>query len=275
MKRFAWIAVGMMWLSVTVRPAYQEELLPASLSEAVNYHLYSHAHNDYEHERPLFDALDQRFYSVEADIWLVDGDLLVAHDKGQYKGSLKELYLDPLQQRVDRLGSAHGDGNEFYLWIDIKDDRDELIGLLHEVLADYSMLTTFTDEKINQGRVTVILTGNDTLKKAYVDRYATRYACRDSNHYREDDPAADPKWLWYALPWKSYIRWYGDEPIDENEEAKWRQLVESIHVKGRRVRLYATPDHERYWKKAIEIGVDLINTDRLKELSEFLERLQP
>jgi hypothetical protein len=40
----------------------------------------AHAHNDYEHDRPLFDALDHRFKSVEADIWLVDGKLVVAHD---------------------------------------------------------------------------------------------------------------------------------------------------------------------------------------------------
>jgi hypothetical protein len=34
----------------------------------------AHAHNDYEHERPLFDALDHNFKSVEADIWLVNGN---------------------------------------------------------------------------------------------------------------------------------------------------------------------------------------------------------
>ena len=40
----------------------------------------AHAHNDYEHARPLLDALDRGFGSIEADIWLVDGALLVAHD---------------------------------------------------------------------------------------------------------------------------------------------------------------------------------------------------
>ena len=40
----------------------------------------AHAHNDYEHERPLLDALEQGFTSIEADVWLVDGELRVAHD---------------------------------------------------------------------------------------------------------------------------------------------------------------------------------------------------
>lgn len=39
----------------------------------------AHAHNDYEHDRPLFDALDSGFKSVEADVFgkpvvLVHGD---------------------------------------------------------------------------------------------------------------------------------------------------------------------------------------------------------
>ena len=40
----------------------------------------AHAHNDYEHTRPLLDALDCGFGSIEADVHLVDGRLLVAHD---------------------------------------------------------------------------------------------------------------------------------------------------------------------------------------------------
>ena len=59
--------------------------LPAAATPAARpYHVtplrQAHAHNDYEHVRPLHDALDHGFTSVEADIFLVDGDLLVAHD---------------------------------------------------------------------------------------------------------------------------------------------------------------------------------------------------
>ncbi|VXC12011.1 exported hypothetical protein [Arthrobacter sp. 9AX] len=57
------------------------------------------AHNDYEHDRPLFDALEHGFTSVEADVWLVDGELRVAHDLADAKQgvTLESLYLDPLQ----------------------------------------------------------------------------------------------------------------------------------------------------------------------------------
>ena len=66
----------------------------------------AHAHNDYEHERPLEDALAEGFCSVEADIWLVDGALLVAHDRDEVKDgrTLERLYLDPLKARVEANG---------------------------------------------------------------------------------------------------------------------------------------------------------------------------
>ena len=58
----------------------------------------AHAHNDYEHEPPLLDALDHGFASVEADVWLVFGDLFVAHDAHELTmgRTLESLYLDPL-----------------------------------------------------------------------------------------------------------------------------------------------------------------------------------
>src|SRR3954451_21378479 len=38
-----------------------------------------HAHNDYQHARPLAEALANGFASVEADVCLVGGQLLVGH----------------------------------------------------------------------------------------------------------------------------------------------------------------------------------------------------
>src|SRR5882762_4628435 len=68
--------------------------------------IHAHAHNDYEHTRPLLDALDHGFCSVEADIYLVDGKLLVAHDRSKVKAerTLQSLYLDPLRERVRKNG---------------------------------------------------------------------------------------------------------------------------------------------------------------------------
>src|SRR3954468_3891095 len=80
-------------------------LLPASGIAAPQQQtplLALHAHNDYEHPRPLLDALDHHFCSIEADIYLVDGKLLVAHERKQVtpERTLESLYLEPLRDRV-------------------------------------------------------------------------------------------------------------------------------------------------------------------------------
>src|SRR5260221_13965865 len=83
----------------------------------------AHAHNDYEHKRPLFDALEHGFCSVEADIHLVEGQLLVAHSRSQVKteGTLEALYLNPLRERVQKYGGrGFLNGPEFILFMDRK-----------------------------------------------------------------------------------------------------------------------------------------------------------
>jgi len=61
-----------------------------------------HAHNDYNNERQLIDALSYGFRSIEVDIFLMTNDLYVAHTIADiWPGrTLKELYLDPLKIHI-------------------------------------------------------------------------------------------------------------------------------------------------------------------------------
>ena len=70
--------------------------------------LQAHAHNDYVHERPLYDALNRGFCSVEADIFLVEGELLVGHERAELRPgrTLESLYLEPLLRRVRKSGGT-------------------------------------------------------------------------------------------------------------------------------------------------------------------------
>src|SRR5687768_13787 len=40
-----------------------------------------HSHNDYEKPEPLFAALREKAFAIEADVYLVNGQLAVAHDR--------------------------------------------------------------------------------------------------------------------------------------------------------------------------------------------------
>ncbi len=124
----------------------------------------AHAHNDYEHVRPLFDALSHGFCSVEADIHLVDGKLLVAHDRAQVKPekTLEALYLEPLRKRIETNGgTVYPHGPPFTLLIDIKSDAAQTYAALRPILEKYrTILTEFGTNKTTVKGVTIVLSGN-------------------------------------------------------------------------------------------------------------------
>ena len=125
---------------------------------------HAHAHNDYAHRRPLADALEHGFCSVEADIHLVDGQLLVAHDRRNVRPdrTLEGLYLDPLRRRVQRnRGKVYPGGPVFTLLIDIKSNGPQTYAVLSKVLARYSeMLTAVRDGAVRTKAVMVVISGN-------------------------------------------------------------------------------------------------------------------
>src|SRR5687767_11493387 len=66
----------------------------------------AHAHNDYEKPFPFWDAYRHHFGSIEADIFLHNGELLVAHEPAQLAAgrSLEQLYLRPLDSMLAQNG---------------------------------------------------------------------------------------------------------------------------------------------------------------------------
>ena len=63
--------------------------------------------------------------------------------------------------------------------------------------------------------------------------------------------------------WRSHFRWLGQGPMPEPERQKLRGIVEQAHAKGRRVRIWATPDAPAIWRELADAGVDLLNADDL------------
>jgi hypothetical protein len=224
---------------------------PLAPDPVAGFHVLGHAHNDYAHARPLFDALDHHFYSVEADVWYDAGQLSVSHDGAPYVGTLEDLYLDPLASLVAASGSVHGDGVGFRLVIDIKDDNAALPGALHDLLARYPMVG---------GAVSIVATGNATMKRAFVD-LSPQLGTRDSNHFSATDPVADEKWTDYALDWTAYVA----------DDQQLGCLADDAHALGRKLRLWNTDDNRATWSAELDAGVDYINTDDLAGLDAFLD----
>ena len=232
--------------------------------------IHAHAHNDYEHTRPLLDALDCGFCSVEADIYLVDGQLLVAHDRKDVKPgrTLQSLYLDPLRERVKRNGGrVFPNGPEFTLLIDLKSDWKTIYPTLRGVLTNYAdVLTTFRDGATHTNAITAILTGNRSREMFAGE--ATRYAAFDGDLSDLDADAQFIKWI--SSQWSATFKWRGVGVMPDEERAKLKDIVTRAHAHGRRVRFWGAPDFAAFWGVLREAGVDLINTDDLKGAQALL-----
>jgi len=232
----------------------------------------AHAHNDYEHTRPLLDALEHGFCSIEADIWLVGDKLLVAHDRNQVKPerTLQALYLDPLRERVRRNGGrVYVNGPEIVLLVDVKSDAEQTYSALRGVLEQYAeVLTTYRDGSIQTNAITAIISGNRAPKLMAAE--SLRYAFVDGR--MEDLESAASKTLVPLVSdnWDKVFKWHWSGPMPEQERQKLKQVVNQAHSQGRRLRFWATPDKPEVWALLYETGVDLINTDNLDGLQKFL-----
>lgn len=233
----------------------------------------AHAHNDYEHERPLQDALEQGFGSVEADIFLVRGQLLVAHTSFQLspEKTLEGLYLQPLRSRIEQQGgSVHGDGEPFTLLIDIKSEGESTYRALHALLSQYQdIFSAVSDGQVQSGPVTAIVSGNRPVEA--IAGTSPRYVGIDGR--LSDLPSDQPAHLMPLISdhWGRHFRWRGQGPMPTEDRKKLMGVLETAHAAGRRVRFWAIPDRLPVWTALHEAGVDLINTDDLAGLASYLQ----
>jgi glycerophosphoryl diester phosphodiesterase len=242
----------------------------------------AHAHNDYEHDRPLYDALESGFKSVEADVWLIDGDLVVSHDDprlpttAEPKGTLESLYLEPLRERVRENGGDvyKGDRRYFTLLVDIKSEAEPTYRALHRELKEHQrILTTFKRGGVEDGAVTAIVSGN--RPREFMEGQRTRYAAYDGRI--PDDLGNNPQAFvpLVSQNWTRLFTWQGVGPMPEGERERLREIVKTAHANGQRVRFWATPEtpddaREAVWRELVAAKVDYINTDNLTALEAFL-----
>ncbi|MET9162469.1 phosphatidylinositol-specific phospholipase C/glycerophosphodiester phosphodiesterase family protein [Streptomyces parvulus] len=240
----------------------------------------AHAHNDYEHPRPLLDALDHRFGSVEADIYLVEGQLLVAHDPEDLDPTrtLESLYLAPLAARVR---AHHGrvyrrDRRALQLLVDIKTEGAATYLELDRQLRRYGHLfTSYAHGRVLPGAVTAVVSG-DRAARAPMEAQRTRRAFYDGRLADLGTSAPASFVPLISDNWTLNFTWQGVGAFPDAERRRLRSVVGTAHARGQRVRFWATPDiagpaRDAVWTELVAAGVDHLNTDDLAGLEAFLD----
>jgi alkaline phosphatase len=223
------------------------------------------AHNDYEKSIPFFDAYAQEADFIEADIFLYEDKLVVAHTHSEINldRTLDSLYLKPLQQIVQKnKGSAYPDNNRpLHLMIDLKSKGvPTLIKLVTELEA--------YPELVQCESLFVTISGNvpDT---AYWKMFP-EFIHFDGRPRIEYTPGQLKRIRLISTSFTAHSSWNGKGALPTSDRLKIEKLVEEVHEKKKPIRFWGAPDFENAWVELRSRGVDVINTDRVAELSDFL-----
>ncbi len=244
----------------------------------------AHAHNDYEHARPLLGALEAGFNSVEVDIYLVDGELLVAHelDEVEPQRTLEGLYLAPLRHYAQTHdgaidaegiegGSIHAGRPPLLLLIDVKSEAEPTYARLRVLLRRYAdILTLHAGAATVEGAVTVVLSGERARTAMLAEQI--RFAAFDGRLPDLEASAGLPSSFMplVSAPWSAVSKWDGEGEAPPELRGEVARLAGLAHRQGRRLRFWGTPEREAVWRVLLEAGVDLIGTDDVEGLRAFL-----
>lgn len=242
--------------------AFQESIVPLKRA---------HAHNDYQHKRPLLDALERGFCSAEADVFLVDGELLVAHTKFwlHRERTLESMYLKPLHELAQNNNGQIFKNQTFTLLIDFKEKGNEIYPVLKKQLEKYrSSFSGFTNGKYKKSAIQIVISGSRPKKLIINDN--DRLVGIDGRPSELDSDLPAEVMPLISDQWSSQFKWRGRGEFPEDYQKKLESIVQRAHKKGRRVRFWATPEKEAVWQVLLDADVDLINTDKLDELKNFL-----
>jgi alkaline phosphatase len=221
-----------------------------------------HSHNDYEQVEPLANALRNKVYSFEADIYLVNDTLKVAHDKKNLltAPSLNSLYIQPI---VNLFQTHHGriSSDSSYapiLMIDIKEKGEEALNALVKLLS--TNLSVF-DRKKNSKAVQIVISGDrgDILKWPSWPTFIL-FDGRINEQYSKEQLER------VAFISDSYFNYTKQK---ETTDSLIKQLAIKTHQMKKLLRLWAIPDNSSSWTHLRELGVDIINTDKVAECRKY------
>lgn len=224
-----------------------------------------HAHNDYLHKRPLFDALENGFTSIEADVFLHKGKLVVSHIATglNHKPDLEGLYLRPL----DSIVKAHngwvfsGFSIPIILMIDFKTNGNETYVALNELLNKYKHLFTVYNKStvVKNAPIQILISGSTPDVSLLGD---TNFVTLDRNLFALNDAYVTR----VSQSWSSVF--HCKTTLNEKELVRLKDLVTQAHQAGKQIRFWAIPDNLKIWEALLESKVDWINTDKLKKFNQ-------
>lgn len=228
-----------------------------------NFSLKScHAHNDYVHLSPFYEAYNLGFGSIEADVFLINNELYVAHDSVDINSerTLKKLYIEPILAEIEK-----NDGKlkqPLQLLIDLKTGGNSLKTVENQLIG--------YKELFKKAKVTIVISGEMPLPSDF-EKYdeMLNFDGRISTEYTNKQ---SKRLALYSQSFEDFVKeWKGKNQLGDDQLEGLEKFVKTIHKKGKKLRFWATPDTPTAWTTLMNLKLDYVGTDNLKGLAKFLE----
>ncbi|WP_159473580.1 alkaline phosphatase [Dyadobacter sp. 3J3] len=226
----------------------------------------AHSHNDYAQNIPFLRAYYQQFGSIEADIFLKNDSIFVAHDQKYItsKNTFNALYLKPILDQIEKnKGSIYPDKNlSLQLLIDLKTPGKETIAALIKELKPH------TNIFYPKGTVKIVLSGEVPSPEEF-EQYPD-YLFFDGRPDIQYTKGQLEKIGLISQDFTKYTHWNGKGILVKSDKNAIEAVIKKVHEKGKKVRFWATPDNVNAWKMLMNMGLDYLNTDKVEELGPYL-----
>lgn len=227
--------------------------------------ILKHSHNDYEQAKPLVTALFCQFNSIESDIIEFQGRLIVTHDAQNLsqKPTLEDLYLKPLSRNFQEHSSLK------YLFIDVKNRQENTLDLLHELVSKYGRLFLKRGESLVDQKIQIIITG-DVKRFDLVSSHLYPYFFVDGRIADLNQNINSAIMPIISANFQMIVPWRNGQELSRTQRERLISLVNQIHHENKKLRFWNTRDEIIFWELLQDIGVDIIGTDHIQELNQFL-----
>jgi len=227
-----------------------------------------HSHNDYAGKLPFYEAYSNEAGVIEADVFLVNNELFVAHTSKEItpQNTLKSQYLDPLAVKFKSLGGkAYPSNKTLILMIDIKTEADATLKLITQQLRTYPDL-------ISNKNLKIVISGNRPSPANWKDYPEFIYFDGRLNENYTLEQLSRVEMISEDL--KEITVWNGKGVLTQTDSEKIQAIIKKVHDQHKKIRFWATQDNVNTWMTLMNLKVDFIGTDNVSELTHFINNIK-
>ncbi|MCF0159459.1 MAG: alkaline phosphatase [Bacteroidaceae bacterium] len=240
-------------------------ILSVALSVKAQLPVFIHSHNDYWRTMPFYEAYSQYAQSIEADVYLLNGELLVGHDTDESTPDKKfvTMYMEPIV-KLFRANGGHmwkDSDAPMQLMVEAKNDN---VALLNELVRN---LEKYPDVFCSENGVRVVITGYD-LKPDEFSLFP-KWMYFDGGLSKNYTPEQLERVALFSECFEDYAHWNGKGNILDSQLEALKKAIDKAHALNKPIRFWGAPETTTAYYTFYNLGIDFFNTDHPAQAYQF------